>query len=165
MPRWSKIPQFPAGFPGTHALRHGNRENSGKLTRKPKVFPASYQGFRGFWFSRGKLIRKTQGFFLHLIGVSGGYKIPNRKTGENPRSYQRSLEKSDSQQESWEKKDLIRVCGGSSPARKQVRILAVFLEKESSLEILCVPILLYSATISRHISTPNRRSLHTTFLN
>ena len=58
------------------------------------------------------------GFFLHLIRISGGYKIPNRKTGENPRSYQRSREKLDSLQESREKTDLTRFLRGEKPSKK-----------------------------------------------
>ena len=84
-------------FPGRET-----EKKAGNLPGNPGFFLHLIRVSGNFGFSAGNLPGKPRVFSLHLIRVSGGYKILNRKTGKNPRSYQRSGEKSDFPQESRE---------------------------------------------------------------
>ena len=103
MPCLNKIPQFPAGFLGTRVSGRGNRKIAGNLQGNPgsSCILSGFQGVSGY---QREAYQENPGFFLHLIRVSGRYKFPNRRTGDKPRSYQRSRGKSNSQQESREKR-------------------------------------------------------------
>ena len=115
------------------------------LQGKPRVFSASYQGFRGFRVFSGKLTRKTQSFSCILSRFQWDIGFPTEKLGKNG-SYQ-GLRGKKLSKKTWKSSDRSGIS-----------------EKESSLELLFVPILLYSVTIWCHNSIPNQCSLHKTFL-
>ena len=104
-----KLSKIPAGFPGTRVSWQGNREKSGKLTRKLRFFLHLIRVSGGFGFPVGNLPGEPKVFPCILSGFQGDIRFPTGKPGEKPRSYQRSREKSDSPQISREKTNLIRV--------------------------------------------------------